>query len=279
MGPTEVAVGGSGEEGGGEGGGGDGGGERRGGERHDHDIDRAQSARLGADQRDARLRPGWDRPGDALAGAGRRDTGEVSASRATWAARSGRCICSYVSRQLAGSMARSAAVALHRAAGSSQRPTAWATPGVVSPVVPPKACREHGWQGWSKSAHGASRRRAMQGWCRAHAHGLAPSVARARQRVKGEAAPSSRRRDLRHKACSVRELRRARMRGWCRKEGGRAPARRRDHWTATAPSLQRCPFERRRDDDPCAVVRDARELPLGEDDGRHPLVTVYSFNT
>ena len=176
-------------------------------------------------------------------------------------------------------MARSAAVALHRAAGSSQRPTAWATPGVVSPVVPPKACREHGWQGWSKSAHGASRRRAMQGWCRAHAHGLAPSVARARQRVKGEAAPSSRRRDLRHKACSVRELRRARMRGWCRKEGGRAPARRRDHWTATAPSLQRCPFERRRDDDPCAVVRDARELPLGEDDGRHPLVTVYSFNT
>ena len=78
MGPTEVAVGGSGEEGGGEGGGGDGGGERRGGERHDHEIDRAQSARLGADQRDARLRPGWDRPGDALAGAGRRDTGEVS---------------------------------------------------------------------------------------------------------------------------------------------------------------------------------------------------------
>ena len=122
-------------------------------------------------------------------------------------------------------------------------------------------------------------RRAMQGWCHAHAAGLAPSVARARQRVKGEAAPSSRRRDLRHKACSVRELRRARMRGWCRKEGGRAPARRRDHWTATAPSLQRCPFERRRDDDPCAVVRDARELPLGEDDGRHPLVTVYSFNT
>ena len=28
------------------------------------------------------------------------------------------------------------------AAGSSQRPTAWATPGVVSPVVPsPRACR------------------------------------------------------------------------------------------------------------------------------------------
>jgi hypothetical protein len=53
----------------------------------------------------------------------------------------------------------------------------------------------------------------MQGWCHAHAAGLAPSVARARQRVKGEAALSSRRRDLRHKACSVRELRRARMRG------------------------------------------------------------------
>jgi len=77
-GPTEVAVGGSGEEGGGEGGGGDGGGERRGGERHDHDIDRAQSARLGADQRDARLRPSRHRPGDALARAGGRDTGEVS---------------------------------------------------------------------------------------------------------------------------------------------------------------------------------------------------------
>ena len=60
----------------------------------------------------------------------------------------------------------------------------------------------------------------MQGWCRAHAHGLAPSVARARQRVKGEAALSSRRRDLRHKACSVRELRRARMRGVVPEGGG-----------------------------------------------------------
>ena len=81
VGPTEVAVGGSGEEGGGEGGGGDGGGERRGGERHGHDIDRAQSARLGADQRDARLRPRWDQTGGALAGAGRRDAGVVSASK------------------------------------------------------------------------------------------------------------------------------------------------------------------------------------------------------
>ena len=184
MGPTEVAVGGSGEEGGGEGGGGDGGGERRGGERHDHDIDRAQSARLGADQRDARLRPGWDRPGDALAGAGRRDTGEVSASRATWAARSGRCICTYVSRQLAGSMARSAAVALHRAGGSSQRPTAWITPGVVSPgVPPPKACRAGAGGGWP----GKRATRHVRGRCRGgatHAHVLAPSGKRARQRAR-----------------------------------------------------------------------------------------------
>ena len=78
VGPTEVAVGGSGEDGGGEGGGGDDGGERHGGERHDHDIDQAQGARLAADQRDARLHPGRDQPDGALAGAGRRDAGEVS---------------------------------------------------------------------------------------------------------------------------------------------------------------------------------------------------------
>ena len=38
-----------------------------------------------------------------------------------------------------------------------------------------------GWQGWTRSARGAQRRRAMQGWCDTRAHGLAPSVARARQ--------------------------------------------------------------------------------------------------
>ena len=50
-----------------------------------------------------------------------------------------------MSHQLVGSMARSAAVALLRAGGSSQRCTAWATPvAVVSSVVAPKACRVHG---------------------------------------------------------------------------------------------------------------------------------------
>ena len=52
-----------------------------------------------------------------------------------------------MSRQLVGSLARSAAVALHRAGGSSQRPTAWATPVVVSSSVAPKACRVHGMAG------------------------------------------------------------------------------------------------------------------------------------
>eukprot|EP00964_Phaeocystis_antarctica_P034288 scaffold19487_cov54-Phaeocystis_antarctica.AAC.1 len=33
------------------------------------------------------------------------------------------------------------------------------------------------------------------------------------------------------------------------------------------------------ENDPGALVRDARELALDEDDGRHPLVTVYSSNT
>jgi hypothetical protein len=36
-------------------------------------------------------------------------------------------------------------------------------------------------------------------------------------------------------------------------------------------------LERRRDDDPGAPVRDARELALDEGGGRHPLVTTYSF--
>eukprot|EP00964_Phaeocystis_antarctica_P072985 scaffold44758_cov39-Phaeocystis_antarctica.AAC.1 len=58
------------------------------------------------------------------------------------AATPSRCICAYVSRQLSGSLARSAAVALDRAGGCSQRPT----PGVVSSFVPPKACRAAGWQ-------------------------------------------------------------------------------------------------------------------------------------
>ena len=44
-----------------------------------------------------------------------------------------------------------------------------------------------------KSDRLASCRRAMQRRCDTQAHGLAPSAARARQRVKGEAAPSSRR--------------------------------------------------------------------------------------
>jgi len=144
VGPTEVAVGGSGEDGGGEGGGGDDGGERRGGERHDHDIDRAQGARLAADQRDARLYPGRDQPDGALAGADRRDAGVVSpgVGLRQQVGLGG----AYVSRQLSGSLARSAAVALDRAGGCSQRPTAWTTPGVVSSGVPPKACRAAGWQ-------------------------------------------------------------------------------------------------------------------------------------
>ena len=44
-----------------------------------------------------------------------------------------------------------------------------------------------------KSDRLASCRRAMQRRCDTQAHGLAPGAARARQRVKGEAAPSSRR--------------------------------------------------------------------------------------
>ena len=36
-------------------------------------------------------------------------------------------------------------------------------------------------EGRMRPARGASRRRKMQGWCDARAHGLAPSVARARQ--------------------------------------------------------------------------------------------------
>eukprot|EP00964_Phaeocystis_antarctica_P026989 scaffold15191_cov65-Phaeocystis_antarctica.AAC.7 len=81
-------------------------------------------------------------------------------------------------------------------------------------------------------------------------------------------------------AWSGRELRRARVRGvWCQRGGSRAPARRRDLRASAAPCLQLGPFGRRRDDNPGALVLDARELALGEDDGRHPLVTVYSSNT
>eukprot|EP00964_Phaeocystis_antarctica_P066059 scaffold39896_cov60-Phaeocystis_antarctica.AAC.1 len=67
--------------------------------------------------------------------------------------------------------------------------------------------------------------------------------------------------------------------GWCQKDGGRAPARRRDQRASAAPCLQLGQYERRRDHDPGARVLDARELALDEDDGRHPLVTVYSSNT
>eukprot|EP00964_Phaeocystis_antarctica_P106040 scaffold70993_cov68-Phaeocystis_antarctica.AAC.2 len=52
------------------------------------------------------------------------------------------------------------------------------------------------------------------------------------------------------------------------------------------PKGERCPLSAigpiwppTRRDDPGALVLDARELALGEDDGRHPLVTVYSSNT
>ena len=66
-----------------------------------------------------------------------------------------------MSRQLIGSLARSAAVALHRAGGSSQRPMAWATPVVVvSSGVAPKACRVHGVAGVDEAG---SRRIAQAG--------------------------------------------------------------------------------------------------------------------
>ena len=39
------------------------------------------------------------------------------------------------------------------------------------------------------------------------------------------------------------------------------------------------PFERQRDDDPGTLVRDARELTLGEDDAQGLLVNAYCSNT
>ena len=50
-------------------------------------------------------------------------------------------------------------------------------------------------------------------------------------------------------------------------------------WKCAGPCLQSGALWRRRDDDPGAPVRDARELALDEGGGRHPLVTAYSFNT
>ena len=101
----------------------------------------------------------------------------------------------------------------------------------------------------------------------------------ARGSVEGEAAPSSRRETTskRHETCARCGVRACA--GWCQRDGGRAPARRRDQRTAPAPCLQRGPLERRRDDDRCAPVRDALKLALDEDDGRHTLATTYSFNT
>ena len=100
----------------------------------------------------------------------------------------------------------------------------------------------------------------------------------ARGSVEGEAAPSSRRETTgkRHETCARCGVRACA--GWCQRDGGRAPARRRDQRTAPAPCLQRGPLERRRDDDCCAPVRAALKLALDEDDGRHTLATAYSFN-
>ena len=122
-------------------------------------------------------------------------------------------------------------------------------------------------------------RRAMQRRCDTQAHGLAPGAARARQRVKGEAAPSSRRATpcKRHGAGGAAACARARdgarRMGVARLRVGATKER------AQPPCLQVGQYERRRDHDPGTLVRDARELALDEDDGRHPLVTVYSSNT
>ena len=57
------------------------------------------------------------------------------------------------------------------------------------------------------------------------------------------------------------------------------PESRRGLRASAGPCLQLGQYERRRDHDPGALVLDTRELALDEDDGRHPLVTVYSSNT
>ena len=124
--------------------------------------------------------------------------------------------------------------------------------------------------------------RGAGGRCRggaARVHTAWHRVWHARGSVEGEAAPSSRRETTskRHEACARCGVRACA--GWCQRDGGRAPARRRDQRTAPAPCLQRGPLERRRDDDRCAPVRDALKLALDEDDGRHTLATTYSFNT
>ena len=185
-------------------------------------------------------------------------------------------MASYVSRQLVGSLARSAAVALHRAGGSSQRPTAWATPVVVSSSVAPKACRVHGMAGVDEVG---SRRTAQAGDAGVVRHACARlgtecGTRAAEQRVAVVSTSDPMQEAWSGRSCGVRTCA-----GWCQRDGSRAPARRRDQRKAPVPCLQRGPFERRRDDDPGTLVLDARELALGEDDGRHPLVTAYSPNT
>ena len=85
--------------------------------------------------------------------------------------------------------------------------------------------------------------------------------------------------------CCCRERRAGVRRGACGRGRGaatkhwsRAPALE-GVWKCAGPCLPSGALWRRRDHDPGAPVRDARELALDEGGGRHPLVTVYSFNT
>ena len=85
--------------------------------------------------------------------------------------------------------------------------------------------------------------------------------------------------------CCCRERRAGVRRGACGRGRGaatkhwsRAPALE-GVWKCAGPCLQSGALWRRREHDPGAPVRDARELTLDEGGGRHPLVTAYSFNT
>ena len=87
------------------------------------------------------------------------------------------------------------------------------------------------------------------------------------------------------KPCCCRERRAGMRRGACGRGRGavtkhwrRAPDVQ-AVWKCASSCLQLGALKRRRDDDRGAPVRDARELALDEGGGRHPLVTVYSFNT